>query len=79
MEESTQSRPSQVDDGFESLNGNGSSDNNDEDVSNRVNIEGIGPSLVEGVKTIGKGSHKTKIFVPLPSWPSHLSLKVYQK
>lgn len=57
MEETTQSRPSQVDDGFESLNGNGSSDNNDEDVSNRVNNEGLGASLVEGVKTMGKGSH----------------------
>lgn len=57
MEETTQSRPSQVDDGFESLNGNGSSDNNDEDASNRVNNEGLGASLVEGVKTMGKGSH----------------------
>lgn len=72
MEETTQSRPSQVDDGFESLNGNGSSDNNDEDVTSRANREGLGASMVEGVQAMGKGSHKNKISFPLLSWPSHL-------
>lgn len=70
MDEATGSRPSQVDDGFESLNGNGSSDNNDEDLGNRVSSEGGGASMEEGVISQAKGSHKTAnvcyLFLPGP-------------
>lgn len=55
--EESQNRPAQVDDGFESLNGNGSSDNNEEEDSGGVQVESVDPR--EGVL---HGSHIHTIY-----------------